>query len=170
MSVSPRHYISCMKVSGIVILSSKWREESGGYQHEHTIDEIVCYREGKPHRMQVHWLQKFFPRSELDYTIEEDEMIPQAEYESICQEHGGILDTPEYRERLAQCIEIERQLEETRPQCPECEIPMVLREGPYGEFWGCSRYPKCKGTRKLSPVAQAKRRELWGQLEDYRDL
>ncbi len=33
--------------------------------------------------------------------------------------------------------------------CPLCQKPMVKRKGPYSEFWGCSGYPTCKGTRKL---------------------
>lgn len=35
------------------------------------------------------------------------------------------------------------------PQCPVCGENMVYRKGPYGEFWGCSKYPKCKGTRQM---------------------
>ena len=35
------------------------------------------------------------------------------------------------------------------PTCPKCGSPMVKRTGPRGEFWGCSTYPKCKGTRNL---------------------
>lgn len=27
--------------------------------------------------------------------------------------------------------------------CPECNYPLVVRSGPYGEFLGCSQYPKC---------------------------
>ncbi len=33
--------------------------------------------------------------------------------------------------------------------CPQCQKPMVRRKGPYSEFWGCSGYPGCKGTRKV---------------------
>ena len=33
-------------------------------------------------------------------------------------------------------------------KCPLCGAPMILRKGPYGEFWGCSKYPKCKGLVK----------------------
>ncbi len=29
--------------------------------------------------------------------------------------------------------------------CPICGGPMVLRKGPYGEFYGCKSYPKCRG-------------------------
>jgi len=31
--------------------------------------------------------------------------------------------------------------------CPLCNSELVLREGKYGYFYGCSRYPYCKGTR-----------------------
>lgn len=31
--------------------------------------------------------------------------------------------------------------------CPSCGGTLVLRKGKYGEFYGCSNYPKCKFTR-----------------------
>jgi DNA topoisomerase-1 len=50
-------------------------------------------------------------------------------------------------------------------QCPECGGPMKLRPGRWGKyFFGCNKYPKCKGTMKatqeqtdqlLAAVAQA---------------
>lgn len=38
--------------------------------------------------------------------------------------------------------------------CPKCGAPMVRRTAQRGynrggEFWGCSNYPKCKGTRSI---------------------
>ncbi len=40
------------------------------------------------------------------------------------------------------------QIKET--PCPKCtEGKMVLRKSIYGQFLGCSRYPKCKNTQKL---------------------
>jgi DNA topoisomerase-1 len=33
--------------------------------------------------------------------------------------------------------------------CPKCGAPMVRRTGPRGEFWGCSKYPACKGSRNI---------------------
>jgi len=30
--------------------------------------------------------------------------------------------------------------------CPRCGASLVKRTGPYGEFYGCSNYPKCKFT------------------------
>jgi ribosomal protein L37AE/L43A len=35
------------------------------------------------------------------------------------------------------------------PTCPKCGSPMIKRTGPRGEFWGCSTFPKCKGTRNV---------------------
>jgi restriction system protein len=29
--------------------------------------------------------------------------------------------------------------------CPKCEAEMVLRTGDFPSFWGCSRYPQCRG-------------------------
>jgi DNA topoisomerase-1 len=35
------------------------------------------------------------------------------------------------------------------PLCPKCGSSMIKRTGPRGEFWGCSTFPRCKGTRNL---------------------
>lgn len=34
-------------------------------------------------------------------------------------------------------------------RCPKCQSLMILRQSEYGEFFGCNKFPKCKGTRKL---------------------
>lgn len=34
-------------------------------------------------------------------------------------------------------------------ECPQCGSPMVQRNGKFGAFWGCTKYPGCKGTRKV---------------------
>ena len=34
-----------------------------------------------------------------------------------------------------------------QPICPDCRRVMVLRRGRNGDFWGCSAYPRCRGTR-----------------------
>ena len=31
--------------------------------------------------------------------------------------------------------------------CPKCGSSMILRSGQYGNFFGCSRFPNCRGTR-----------------------
>ena len=35
-------------------------------------------------------------------------------------------------------------------RCPQCDSPMLVKEGRYGKFLACSRYPDCKGTKSMS--------------------
>lgn len=35
--------------------------------------------------------------------------------------------------------------------CPKCGSDTELRNGRYGEFYGCSTFPACRGTRKYDP-------------------
>ncbi|MEP6763127.1 MAG: type I DNA topoisomerase [Gemmatimonadaceae bacterium] len=37
----------------------------------------------------------------------------------------------------------------TSHMCQECGAPMVVRHGRGGDFLGCSRFPKCRGTRSM---------------------
>ena len=46
------------------------------------------------------------------------------------------------------------------PKCPGCGDVMVLRTAKQGKnaglpFWGCSRFPKCKGTRAIPKPEEA---------------
>lgn len=36
------------------------------------------------------------------------------------------------------------------PTCPLCSNPMKRRSGKNGDFWGCMRFPDCRGTRQLN--------------------
>ncbi|HXD88657.1 MAG TPA: type I DNA topoisomerase [Urbifossiella sp.] len=47
---------------------------------------------------------------------------------------------------------------EITEKCPECDGPMQLKPSRFGGrlFLGCLKYPKCKGTMKISPALQAK--------------
>ena len=44
--------------------------------------------------------------------------------------------------------QIESEAQERR--CPKCGSPMELRDGKFGRFYGCSRYPECKTTEPVS--------------------
>ncbi|SFM43154.1 DNA topoisomerase III [Marinobacter zhejiangensis] len=37
--------------------------------------------------------------------------------------------------------------------CPKCRAPMRIRDGKFGRFHACTRYPDCKGTRPLEAQA-----------------
>jgi len=60
---------------------------------------------------------------------------------------------------------VRKMIEETL--CPDCNSKMISRKGKYGVFWGCSKYPECKGTRDSMGRSKADR-EKWKaeQLEN----
>ncbi len=58
----------------------------------------------------------------------------------ICKECKG---TKKAKERTTDKIS-------SNVECPKCGSRMVSRTGRWGEFYGCSRYPYCKGTRQRS--------------------
>ena len=39
---------------------------------------------------------------------------------------------------------------ETESICPRCGSIMILRSGRYGKFYGCSKFPYCRGTRQYN--------------------
>lgn len=36
--------------------------------------------------------------------------------------------------------------------CPHCGGIMAIKQGPFGQFLGCIRYPACKGTRHMKTL------------------
>ena len=61
-------------------------------------------------------------------------------------------ETGGFSERLtAKRLEArEKQRESTpAPECPQCQKPMRRRKSAKGDFWGCSGFPECKGTREM---------------------
>lgn len=51
------------------------------------------------------------------------------------------------------------------PNCPKCSNPMIVKEGRYGQFWGCSKYPKCKGLIDIP-----KRKLFAPKIENVEDI
>jgi four helix bundle suffix protein len=59
-------------------------------------------------------------------------------------------ETGGFSERLtAKRIEAREKDKAPAPQCPLCGKAMRRRSSAKGEFWGCSGFPECKGTRPI---------------------
>jgi ssDNA-binding Zn-finger/Zn-ribbon topoisomerase 1 len=41
----------------------------------------------------------------------------------------------------------------TKNRCPDCGAEVVLKEGRYGLFYGCSNFPKCRFTANFDIFA-----------------
>lgn len=54
-------------------------------------------------------------------------------------------------------------------KCPECDGEMVPRKSIHGTFWGCKKYPKCKGTRDSMGMSKAERNAERSINEDEDD-
>ena len=60
---------------------------------------------------------------------------------------NNILDN---RKHISQIKEVKRKQENINHNiCPRCVSQLVIRNGKYGQFIGCSNYPKCKFTAKI---------------------
>lgn len=44
------------------------------------------------------------------------------------------------------------------PPCPKCAARTVLRRGPHGPFYGCSKFPACRGIAKVGKKSERKAR------------
>ncbi|MCL2651792.1 MAG: topoisomerase DNA-binding C4 zinc finger domain-containing protein [Candidatus Azobacteroides sp.] len=60
--------------------------------------------------------------------------------------HGG---------KISVCLTEARAKNENAPACPNCGKPMTIRKAATGknagkEFWGCTGYPECKGTKECA--------------------
>ncbi len=78
------------------------------------------------------------------------------EYEPTVREwYEPFAETVERAERSMERVRVPAR--ETGEECPECEIGrLVVREGKFGEFVGCSRFPECtyiKDRKKSEAVA-----------------
>ena len=70
--------------------------------------------------------------------------VPEYSREELCQ-------LAEKLRSLTNKSEVEKRqhVDEIRETCPFCGSRLVLRQGKYGQFWGCSTYPQCRFTRPL---------------------
>jgi len=69
---------------------------------------------------------------------------------------GGVQKTPKIQPSLIDDVQKSETLKPVvnAAACPVCQSPMVIRTARRGKtagnsFWGCTRYPKCRGTRAV---------------------
>ena len=63
-------------------------------------------------------------------------------------QHVGKEARREHKENV-KAITAEKEEVKRQNLCPYCKTALVLRKGKYGDFYGCSNYPKCKYTGKV---------------------
>lgn len=145
--------------TGIYKTDSSWREDRRG-EDEYTTRTYV-YQQGGKYYQSIwtrHQVIRPYKSYEDNRSWGEAQEITLAEYDHLRTGKDQI-DTPKNRanlDKLKEKLRKEREKELAKqkatqaviPNCPKCNKKMARRDGPYGKFWGCARYPKCKGTRK----------------------
>jgi hypothetical protein len=149
--------------SGVVVISEDSREERSGNEDERTRQAVACRDEaGQTWRLTITWEIRW--RRSMRHTIVEKLSISLAEYRRLAKAHGPRLDPSGLSKRLAAraaARETAREkLSKLAPECPACRRPMVARSGEHGRFWGCTMYPKCKETQKMSVEAKRWRKRF----------
>jgi hypothetical protein len=161
-------YVYRLNLSGIVTLTSEWWEETSGNLNEYVKEEIACMEGGSPYRMIIQ--TKFYCGWEMgrspSVNILNKEAISEEEYHELCLARRGVEDTPEYRRVKEEVRNLRNQLEDMVPICPACGARMVFKSGPYGDFWGCQRYPKCNRTSKISMQYKESERKILERIQE----
>ena len=79
-----------------------------------------------------------------------------------CNRGKGNRDHTDWRFRRPSTSAIVAAAPVVAPLCEACRVPMRLRDGSRGRFWGCPRFPACRATRPYADrpaVPHARRRK-----------
>ena len=141
----------------------QWHKDDPEAMAVRSVAKVPDYRE-LTYADYAHWLDHPDPALRANCLIC---LIHQANYlldRLVTRLEQDIIKEGGYREQLtnARLAERDRQKglpvvpKEEVPNCPKCSKPMRLRTARQGgnagsQFWGCSGYPNCKGTKKYQP-------------------
>lgn len=92
--------------------------------------------------------ENVIPLRELERTLKTGENVLTAEqmktaYETLIASKSDIT----LEEHVAKIQKNKQKIE--KGICPRCGGDLVLRHGQYGDFYGCSNYPKCKFKKEI---------------------
>jgi len=142
----------------IAIVTSHWWENKSGYQPEYEDSEAVARKpDGAPHRIQLHWSSDSGPRIQSEAAISEADFLAAVD----TSESHGFVDNADARakyeaekrdavERQQRTRDAQKAFEQMRPLCPQCGARATLRNGVTGHFWGCPKFPRCRGTISIN--------------------
>ncbi len=107
--------------------------------------DVACERCGKP--MVVRWGRNGFFLA--------------------CSGYPECRSTKEFERRADGGVAV-REGEKTGEPCPECRAELVVRNGKFGRFVACSRYPECRFTRPVATGVRCPRPGCTGELVEKR--
>ena len=67
-----------------------------------------------------------------------------------CSDYPSCKNTKPLNEEAAEKEKPEKVSETTDEKCGKCGSPMQVKNGRYGKFLACTKYPECKFTKPIS--------------------
>ncbi len=115
-------------------------------QRAQVLSDCLCEKCGKPMLVKLGRTGKFlacsgYPECRSTENIPEDLLLFAGGNPTGPVALRKILD--EYKEKAGPAVETTDQV------CETCGAPMVIRNGRFGRFMACSKYPECKTTRRI---------------------
>jgi DNA topoisomerase-1 len=89
-------------------------------------------------------------------------------YFLACSGYPECRNTKEYTRNADGTLTVHATTRPSDQTCPNCQSPMVIRRGRFGEFLACSRYPECKTTSPVSLGVNCPRPDCGGYLTEKR--
>ncbi|HOL21429.1 MAG TPA: type I DNA topoisomerase [bacterium] len=102
-------------------------------------------------------LEKFFPEIiKIDFSAEMEEDLDkiaegEKKWTEILQEFYGRykIMLERAKGKIAEHNEIFNRVVAEGRVCPRCKVPLIVKQGRYGIFLGCSNYPRCTFTERI---------------------
>lgn len=147
-------YYVGLGLTDIVVVDYEYHEQRSGLQVENTSETIVARREDRFVLLRVH--EQVHPLRPRDFSSGAEVQISAEEY---ARQAGGKLKADselelqrlrDAQERLRIASDASARLKQSAPNCPRCGAKLSLRYARHGPFWGCERYPNCKGTSSFT--------------------
>jgi DNA topoisomerase I len=121
-------------------------------QMETKLDEIAAGKQNGREYLQAFWTQvsPLFGQNVIDATLAQPATTPRPKRgkgDATAKPKSPRRSSP--RKTAAKTKTPPPVLTSEHGVCPNCGKPLVKRQGPRGEFLGCSGFPKCRHTRPL---------------------
>ena len=159
------HELIDLGFSQIYELEYTFTESEAGYGSHHAWGTYLAKKGVQFERVTIHERARYGFGARRNVDVSDEHVISEQEFIEATKDKEQI-DTPErvkeiheFNEKRKHRLDAEFQLNEIEHKCPACGENMTLRSGKYGGFWGCSHYPNCRGTLKMS----AKEKKLYQQ-------
>lgn len=135
------------EAEAIVVIARLESDESASTHAESSSEDLVFKKAGNCFRATAHYSHNMYRRGggHREWLTDTKPISP-AEFASLAAGHTPV-DLSAVRAQIAQRKSAIAAEEAARPTCPKCGAKMTARSGPTGTFWGCSTFPKCKGTK-----------------------